>query len=98
MVQGAGNRKRLDDSTTEFIENDRSEFVGFSTTQTQTTVDIQEFVREQGLLSFLPLAKVELTASGIIAAGFKVKVGGGFSYPGYNRFNVSAMYLFGAGR
>jgi hypothetical protein len=44
----------------------------------------------------MPLGKAEVTAGIIVARGLKLKVGGGFNYPGYQHFGISAVYLFGA--
>jgi hypothetical protein len=43
--------------------------------------------------SVVPLMKLELAATGILAPGLKVRVGGGFSMPGYHTFGITASYL-----
>ena len=43
--------------------------------------------------SVVPLMKLEIAATGIIAPGLKVRVGGGFSMPGYHTFGITASYL-----
>jgi hypothetical protein len=48
--------------------------------------------------SFLILARGQIAADVLIAAPFKLRFSGGFSYPGAQLFGIEAVYLFGAGR
>jgi hypothetical protein len=41
----------------------------------------------------VPLVKLEIAAAGIVAPGLKVRVGGGFSMPGYHTFGVTVYYF-----
>jgi hypothetical protein len=43
--------------------------------------------------SVVPLMKLEIAATGIVAPGLKFRVGGGFSMPGYHTFGITASYL-----
>jgi hypothetical protein len=43
--------------------------------------------------SIVPLMKLEIAATGIVAPGLKVRVGGGFSMPGYHTFGITVFYL-----
>ena len=43
----------------------------------------------------LPLGRVELAGAVLIGPRFKVRVGGGFSYPGTNAVAVTGVYFFG---
>jgi hypothetical protein len=43
--------------------------------------------------SVVPLMKLEIAATGIVAPGLKIRVGGGFSMPGYHTFGITASYL-----
>jgi hypothetical protein len=43
--------------------------------------------------SLVPLMKLEIAATGIVAPGLKVRVGGGFSMPGYHTFGITLFYL-----
>jgi hypothetical protein len=43
--------------------------------------------------SVVPLLKLEIAATGIFGPGLKVRVGGGFSMPGYHTFDITVFYL-----
>src|SRR5262245_45346074 len=43
--------------------------------------------------SVVPLMKLEIAATGIFGPGLKVRVGGGFSMPGYHTFDITVFYL-----
>jgi hypothetical protein len=43
--------------------------------------------------SVVPLMKLEVAATGIVAPGLKIRIGGGFSMPGYHTFGITASYL-----
>ena len=43
--------------------------------------------------SVVPLMKLEVAATGIVAPGLKLRIGGGFSMPGYHTFGITASYL-----
>ena len=47
--------------------------------------------------TLVPLMKLELAVAGIVAPGLKVRVGGGFSMPGYHTFGIT-LYYFVPGR
>lgn len=76
-------------------------FLGFgrapeiTRTTSQETLDIRDFVRDRGTVEFLPLARVEITGAVLAYDNLKIKLGGGFNFPGTARFTVSALYLFG---
>jgi len=44
----------------------------------------------------VPLGKIEIAVAAILAPDLKLRVGGGFDFPGYNRINASLVYLIGA--
>lgn len=44
----------------------------------------------------MPLGRVELAVAGVIGPDLKVRASGGFEFPGYTRFSLGAIYLFGA--
>ena len=46
-------------------------------------------------LSFVPMARLELTAAVIVIRGVKIKATGGFNYPGVSKISVGAVYIFG---
>jgi hypothetical protein len=61
--------------------------------------DIESFDADAGELfppsrSVVPLVRLEIAGSGIIAEGLKIRASGGFSMPGYHRFGVTFMYIF----
>jgi hypothetical protein len=43
--------------------------------------------------SVVPLMKLEIAGTGIVAPGLKLRVSGGFSMPGYHTFGITASYL-----
>jgi hypothetical protein len=43
--------------------------------------------------SVVPLMKLEIAGTGIVAPGLKIRVGGGFSMPGYYTFGFTFSYL-----
>jgi hypothetical protein len=43
--------------------------------------------------SVVPLMKLEIAGTGIVAPGLKLRVGGGFSMPGYHTFGITVFYL-----
>ena len=47
-------------------------------------------------MSFVPMGRVELAASAIVAPGLKLRVSGGFSFPNTQVFSLTVNYLFGA--
>jgi hypothetical protein len=60
--------------------------------------DVESFDAAAGELfrpsaSLVPLMKLEIAAAGIVMPGLKVRVGGGFSMPGYHTFGVTVFYL-----
>lgn len=50
------------------------------------------------IVSFSPwvFGKVELAGAAVLAPGFKVRVSGGFDFPGYTVFSVTGVVLLGA--
>jgi hypothetical protein len=46
-------------------------------------------------LDVVPLAKIELAVAVILGPDVKVRAGGGLDFPGYDRFNIAVVYLFG---
>jgi hypothetical protein len=44
----------------------------------------------------VPLGRLELSVAGLVAPGLKVRVSGGFNFPGYQAGSISAVYLFGS--
>jgi hypothetical protein len=48
----------------------------------------------QGFSPF-PLGRVEVAVGGILAPGLKLRVSGGFNFPGYTTIRVTGVYLFG---
>lgn len=47
-------------------------------------------------LSFVPLARIELAGTALLAPGLKLRVSGGFSFPNTQVFSLTVNYLFGA--
>lgn len=43
--------------------------------------------------TLVPLMKLEIAGTGIVAPGLKLRVSGGFSMPGYHTFGITASYL-----
>ena len=43
--------------------------------------------------SLVPLMKLEIAGTGIVAPGLKLRVSGGFSMPGHHTFGITASYL-----
>lgn len=54
----------------------------------------RETIRE---LEVIPIGRVEFGVGVLAAPGFKVRVSGGMSFPGYHAVSVHLHYLFGAG-
>jgi hypothetical protein len=46
-------------------------------------------------LPVTPLAQLELSAAGIVAPGLKVRLSGGFNFPGYEKVSLGVVYFFG---
>jgi hypothetical protein len=60
--------------------------------------DVEAFDAEAGELfppstSVMPLLRIEIAGSALVAQGLKVRASGGFSMPGYHTFNVTFVYL-----
>jgi hypothetical protein len=47
-------------------------------------------------IKVIPLAKIEFAVAGILGPDLKIRAGGGFDFPGYNKFNIAVVYFFGA--
>lgn len=43
--------------------------------------------------SVMPLASLEIAASGVVVRGVKVRASGGFAMPGYHKFGLTFIYL-----
>lgn len=65
-----------------------------SATNTEV-LDGKTFLEDLGVPSVLPMAKIELAVTGIVADNLKVRASGGVNLPGVQRFSVTAIYLFG---
>jgi hypothetical protein len=66
-----------------------------STTQSTEELDGKGFLEDLGVPSILPVAKLELAVTGILARNFKVRASGGVNLPGAQVFSVTGIYLFG---
>jgi hypothetical protein len=64
-------------------------------TQTQTDIDNETLPAKEALWPLYPLGKVEGTVSVTAAPGLKVRVSGGFNFPGVG-VRIGAVYLIGA--
>lgn len=58
-----------------------------------TTDDASRLLKSES--NWLPIGRVELAVAVIVAPGVKVRVAGGFNYPGVNTVSVTGIYLFG---
>jgi len=47
-------------------------------------------------LSVVPLGKVQAAVGVLVAPGLKIRAQGGFDFPGYEKFSVAGVYLFGS--
>jgi hypothetical protein len=47
------------------------------------------------MTEWFPLGKLQAAVGVIVAPGFKLRVAGGFDFPGYSKFSVTGVYLFG---
>lgn len=65
-------------------------------TDTQSVEAKNVFAPWMHNLRVVPLGRIELTGAAILGPGLKLRAGGGLDFPGYNRFNVALVYLFGA--
>jgi hypothetical protein len=66
--------------------------------ESEETRDVQEFIEDEANRPVVPLVKLEVAVAVLAAPGMKVRVGGGFNFPGYSRVSLSVVYLFGAPR
>lgn len=57
-------------------------------------LDGKAFLKDLGVPTILPTAKIELAVTGIVADNFKVRASGGVNLPGVQRFALTAIYLF----
>lgn len=62
--------------------------------QTTTELNGKELLEGLGLLTILPVAKLELAVTGVLTRSLKVRASGGINVPGTQRFSVTAVYLF----
>ena len=60
-------------------------------TESVSSVPMKEYTN----VSPFPLGKVEAAVAALVAPGFKVRWSGGFSFPGYQVFTLTGVYLFG---
>jgi hypothetical protein len=44
----------------------------------------------------VPLAKIEFAVAGILGPDLKIRASGGVDFPGYDKFSITLVYLFGA--
>ena len=65
-------------------------------TQTETVTQVES--KDIFAMSFVPLGRIELAGTAILAPGLKVRVSGGFSFPNTHVFSMSVNYLFGTRR
>jgi hypothetical protein len=63
--------------------------------ETFVNTDTRTAPAREVLYEIQPLGKIEVQGAVIVAPGLKVKVGGGFNYPGTG-FRIGAVYLIGA--
>lgn len=68
----------------------------FQVTQSQQTQTVPARNLFLADVPTVPLGNVEAVAGVILAPGLKVKFDGGFDFPGYSKFGVNIVYLFGA--
>jgi hypothetical protein len=75
----------------------RGEMVKAGPGQTQTVIKGKEFLTiDDTNIPVSPLAKLELSIGAILTPGLKIRANGGLNFPGYQKFSVTATYLFGA--
>jgi hypothetical protein len=48
------------------------------------------------VIKAVPLGKIEFAVAGILAPDLKIRASGGFDMPGYDKFSLTLVYLFGA--
>lgn len=65
---------------------------------TSVESDVESFDTKAGELfppstSIMPLLRIEIAGSAVVTQGLKVRASGGFSMPGYHRFNLTLIYL-----
>ena len=65
---------------------------------TTDETDVEAFDAKAGELfppstSIMPLLRIEIAGSALVAQGLKVRASGGFSMPGYHTFNLTFVYL-----
>ena len=63
---------------------------------TQTLTISTQPAKDLVSISTLPLANIQAAVAVLVAPGLKVRFAGGLDFPGYNVFNITAVYLFGA--
>lgn len=61
--------------------------------QKETVTQVQ--AKDTFAMSFVPLARVEIAGSALLAPGLKLRVSGGFSFPNTQVFSLTVNYLFG---
>ena len=79
------------------------DFVSYDPRTSQTSVRQNDRMwavpaSEFTALSRVPLGKVQAAAGVIVAPGFKIRAQAGFDFPGYEKFSIAGVYLFGAKR
>jgi hypothetical protein len=67
----------------------------------QSTVRVTEATSSRPMseiptFSPFPFGKVEAAVAVILAPGVKVRGSGGFDFPGYTKFSLTGVFLFGA--
>jgi len=63
-------------------------------TQTETVTQVE--AKDIFAMSFVPLGRIELAGTALLAPGLKLRVSGGFSFPNTQVFSLTVNYLFGA--
>jgi hypothetical protein len=61
---------------------------------TSSIEDISEYLKQLGAPAYLPAFRLEATVGVILPQGMKIRLGGGLNFPGYEKFNISLVYLF----
>jgi hypothetical protein len=64
--------------------------------ETTSVIDLEEAVKEVDFPAVFPLGKIELAAAGILSDSVKVRVSGGFDFPGTRTFSIRVVYFIGA--
>ncbi len=79
------------------------DFVSYDAGTSQTSVRQNDRMwpvpaSELTSLSRVPLGKVQAAVGAIVAPGLKIRAQAGFDFPGYEKFSIVGVYLFGVKR